>query len=100
MSQKFTLAAVVIVVGIGAFLAGRGSVSPVAGKSTEIENLRTGSSMASDISLPPNRGKSERRAASETSRLQPKESRRAKLEAILHGGDPLARSRALLGFLD
>lgn len=108
MKPNFAItAAAVAIVGTGAFLAGRSSVSQTAGAHSEDGPTRSsrtadGSSSArGDASGRTNRnGTRDASAAGAQDRPGTREARLAKLESIIRGEDPIERSRAMLAYLD
>lgn len=106
MKSNFaTTAAAVAVIGAGAFLAGRSSVSSNQDTQTAKDKAATLSSRASGstASSGESGGRSPRSTTGRTSsaNAQPgtKEERLAKLESIIRGDDALARNRAFLAYL-
>ncbi|MFD0894942.1 hypothetical protein KBB96_03995 [Luteolibacter ambystomatis] len=110
MKPKFVTTAAVVVIGAGAFLAGRSSVSTSkdsTAASEEVKSLtgpRSGSSGGVDSggirSTDRTTGKNGGRTSADANRPATKEARLAKLESIMRGEDPLARNRALIDYLD
>jgi hypothetical protein len=96
--QLLTTAAVTFLIGGGAFLAGRASVSrAISGE----HSLPVASARAGGVSnlVAADRDRSEA-AADRANRPAAKEGQLARLEEIIRGNDPMERNRALLAFLD
>jgi len=107
MKSNFTTtAAAVAVIGVGAFLAGRSSISTSQNDSKAVEKSGPSSSRSSistnagnDSGSRPSRSSSGPRTSS-VAQAGTKEERLAKLESIIRGDDPIARNRAFLAYLD
>lgn len=108
MKSNFaTTAAAVAVIGAGAFLAGRSSVSndpdaqATKDKATALSSRASGNaSPGGESGSRSSRTTSTGRSPAVAAQAGTKEERLAKLEAIIRGDDPIARNRAFLAYLD
>jgi hypothetical protein len=107
MKSNFaTTAAAVAVIGAGAFLAGRSSVSSdqetqaSKDRASALSSRASGNASASGESSSRSGRSSTNGRSSAVSQAGTKEERLAKLEAIIRGDDPIARNRAFLAYLD
>ena len=107
MKSNFaTTAAAVAVIGAGAFLAGRSSVSSdqetqaSKDRASALSSRASGNASASGESSSRSGRSSTNGRSSAVAQAGTKEERLAKLEAIIRGDDPIARNRAFLAYLD
>ena len=107
MKSNFaTTAAAVAVIGAGAFLAGRSSVSnePDTQATKDKASALSARASGSPASIAESNARSARTSqtgrSSSIAQAGTKEERLAKLESIIRGNDPIARNRAFLAYLD